>query len=132
MTFSGDIGKFKKKTERAAEMVFRGTAIDLSRRVIMRTPVDEGTARGNWQMGVNKIPVGVLDTTDKSGAKTIETVNAEIGKFKLGDSLFLINNLPYIGALEDGHSDQRPAGMVKVSIVEYQAIVKRNARKYKK
>lgn len=129
MSFAKDIAKFNKKTMGNMEQVFRGTALDLYGRLVRRTPVDEGTARGNWQVQINTPPGGTLNVKDPSGGTTISTGNGEIGKAKLGDSIFLINNLDYIQALEDGHSDQRPSGFVKITVAEYQSIVKRNTKR---
>jgi hypothetical protein len=129
MTFSGDIGKFNNKVEKAANAIFRGTALDLARRLIIRTPVDQGYARGGWGVRINGIPADVKNNADKTGQRTIESANAEISKAKIGDSIFIVNGVEYIGPLENGHSDQRPNGMLKVTVTEYQNIVKMQARK---
>ena len=133
MTFSDDIGKFNDKVDKIATDIFRGTSIDLLTRIIRRTPVDEGTARGNWMTTINT-PSKDVDKSikDKEGGKAISRATKTAKKAKLGNSIYLINNLPYIGALENGHSDQRPEGMVKVTVTEFENIVKVNARKSKR
>ena len=37
---------------------------------------------------------------------------------QLGDDIWISNNLPYIEALEEGHSQQAPHGMVALSLAE--------------
>lgn len=96
MSFSSDIAKFNKKTEEKSLKVFRAVGFEMFGRIVKRTPVDTGRLRNNWQ-----ITDGV----------------------KLGDKLFITNNLPYAKRIEDGYSAQAPAGMVKVTVNEFKSIV---------
>ena len=123
MSFSNDIKKFKEKTEKAATNIFRGTALGLMNKIVLRTPVDTGRLRGNWFPTINR----ASDQIDGNSEGRENTA----GRAKLGDSIFFINNLPYAQVIEDGSSKQAPAGMVKVTVAEYQSIVKENARKHK-
>ena len=90
--------------------------------VIDNTPVnvrDEthaGHAKANWQVGVNSVPSGEIEGTDKEGSKTTSTCLAQLSKSRAGDVITLTNNVPYIQALEEGHSTQAPAGMVAVAV----------------
>lgn len=114
------------------DQVVRGTLLDLSRRVIMRTPVGDpsgwqnppppgyvgGTARGNWQVSYGSPEPGVLARTDQSGQTTIADV-AQQTELAGGNVWYLTNNLPYIQRLEfEGWSDQSPQGMVRISLSE--------------
>lgn len=40
-------------------------------------------------------------------------MTAGVQPLKLGDTAYLVNNLPYAVPLEYGHSSQAPAGMVR-------------------
>jgi len=133
MSFNGDIDKFRQKVEKISTDIFRGTSLDLLTRIIKRTPVDTGRLRGNWMATINS-PSKTIDekVKDKSGAKAIGSAKGTVNNAKLGNSIFLINNLPYAGVIEDGYSDQRPEGMVKVTVAEFENIVKANARKHKR
>lgn len=99
------------------------------------TPVDVGTARSNWQVGVGGPPQGVRPAYSphasrwrppyaSPGANTSETQNqagvvwsavANARKGGLAD-LYIANNSPYIGRLNQGHSNQAPAGFVETGI----------------
>lgn len=96
-------------------------AIELLSRVVKKTPVDTGRARGNWQLGIDVVPLEVLEDVDKSGGSTI-TKGLSALKDLRGpgfQTIFLSNNLAYIEALEEGHSqNQAPQGMLAVSIAE--------------
>ena len=120
MSFLGDIKRFNKKAEEAAEKIFRGTSLSLFSKVIMRTPVDTGRLRGNWSAGINN-----------PGDGNYQSV---VARARLGDSLFLTNNLPYAGVIEMGRvnnkgSYQAPKGMVRVTISEFKQVVRAQARK---
>lgn len=154
MSFNGDIEKFRQKVDKIATDIFRGTAIDAFSRIVKRTPVGNpsawdnpglwrslgfvegsyvgGRLRGNWQMKINSQPKDVVDKADKNGGKTIIAAKGTVTKVKLGDSIFIINNLPYAGVVEDGRSKQAPHGMVKVTVAEFKNVVDANARKHKK
>jgi len=129
MSFSDDIKQFTNKTERAALFVFRGTALDIFSKVILRTPVDTGRLRGNWQCSLNS---PVTNETNATGNQALSGAKKATSNAKITDSIYMTNNLPYAGVIEDGRSNQAPAGMVKVTISEYQEIVEANARKAKK
>lgn len=160
MSFSSDLKKFNQKVEDRAEKVFRGTSLALYQGVMKRTPVGDpdnwvawdkrtgtykpyelvygypegyigGTARGNWQTDINKAPAGVIDDQDKTGAKGRAKAKTETMRAKIGDSIFIVNNLPYIQRLEDGWSGQAPQGMVKVTTNQFNRIVNRQAKKLK-
>jgi len=128
MSFQSQIKKFNDKTKLKAVRTFRGTALSIFSRVIIRTPVLSGRLRGNWQTQLNRAPSSTLDVEDKNGAAAITQAGKAVSRAKLGDSIFLSNNLPYAQVVEDGSSKQAPAGMVKVSIAEFQEQVKKNVR----
>ncbi len=104
----------------SVEKVIRKACIDLYRKIVERTPVDTGRAKGNWQ----------ISTTDRdfirdgefSASEITQFIESEIDdfKFELTDSQVIIyNNLEYIEPLENGSSQQAPAGMVAISLVEF-------------
>lgn len=149
-SFTADISRFAVKAKGRSDTVIRRIAFDLFSRVIMRTPVDTGRARANWITGVGYLPVSTKEATDKgpitsdgkgnSSAK--DAMAATLKDFGAGKSIYLANNLPYIGVLEyggypnpsngtktaGGFSLQAPAGMVGVSMAEVERIISAAAR----
>jgi hypothetical protein len=79
--------------------VFRALVLDIFRNIQIRTPVDTGRARGNWQVEFN----GTQEAT-------------------------IYNNLPYIERLENGWSQQAPAGFVRVTLSEFERKLNQAAR----
>lgn len=129
MSFSDDIKKFANKTEQAALFVFRGSSLGVFNKVIIRTPVDTGRLRGNWQASLSGPLSGEVDS---GGGAALNQASRVTSGAKITDSIYMVNNLPYAGVIEDGSSKQAPLGMVKVTISEYQRIVAENARKVRK
>jgi len=112
------------KTERKMDLAVRKIALELFSRVILRSPVDTGRFRGNWQVAIGSVPSGTLDLNDASGTATISKATAATAGVKGGDVIYLVNNLSYAQRLEDGYSGQAPNGFVALSIQEFQGIVR--------
>lgn len=117
--------EFSERIRRKADALCRGVLLEVHGRLIRRTPVDTGRARGNWNVGVNQIDRSVADENmDPSGRTSIQVGQATIlADFKAGDVGYVTNGLPYIPALEDGSSQQAPEGMVKVTAAEVRPLV---------
>jgi len=129
MSFSSDIAGFTEKAQKAATAVFRGSALEIFSSIIRRTPVRTGRLRGNWQATLNTMASG---DTEGTAQKALSTANRVTGKAEIVDSIYMVNNLPYADSIENGHSKQAPAGMVRVTIAEFKYIVMRNAKKAKR
>jgi hypothetical protein len=95
--------------------------LEATKSIVFKTPVDTGRARGNWQASIDSPLHEIAAGEDKNGGKTINKAARVIAGMKPLHAFFLSNNLPYIEALENGHSKQAPAGMVGVTIAEIEA-----------
>ena len=101
------------------------TALDLMNRIVLKTPVDTGRARGNWQLTqrspaedmVPETSAKVSSSETPPSAILMEAEQTASGA-QLGDDIWISNNLPYIDALEEGRSQQAPHGMVALSLAE--------------
>lgn len=125
--FELDLEKFADKLMLDITTVRRKLAFDLFGKIVFKTPVDEGRLRANWAMveGSNSVPENV-----EEGQRTIGQADNEAkgrvqvavtGGGKPFDFIVITNNLPYAEPIEFGHSQQAPAGMIRVSIAEVQA-----------
>lgn len=159
-SFELQMKEFENMTTQSAEYLFRTTCFNLSDGIITKTPVDEGRAKANWQPDINRTETSKLDDTDKSGKKTVDKAKALTNKLQLGQYFTLTNNLDYIEALEfglypnppkkgspikgtsnpvqyeilttGGFSNKSPAGMIGVTLMNFQNIVNKNIRDVKK
>ena len=146
--FSAQIAEFVAKAKGNADLVVRKVALEMFGRVIQKSPVDTGRFKSNWQVSINSIPSGTIGL-DKSVSHDVDGKEHERGAgsarsaaaagasltrvntvalgAKAGQIIYLVNNLDYALALEYGHSRQAPAGMVRLTIVEFQGIVNQAA-----
>lgn len=98
----------------------RALALDLFSVMMVRSPVDTGRFRGNWQIDI-AVPAAVaLERFDKAGQATILSETQKLLAYRLGQTITMRNNVPYAVRLEYGYSAQAPAGMVRVTIAEAQ------------
>jgi len=125
-TWSIDLTKWAEKAKGNMKVVIQKVALDAFCRVILRTPVDTGRARANWGVAIGTAAVTSPNVAyvDKEGTTAIGAAAAKVFDWNAQGSIFLCNNLPYIGALEYGHSKQAPGGMVRVTMAEFDVIVK--------
>ncbi len=92
--------------------------LDITEGLIDGTPVDTGWARANW------IPqIGDPFRDIVGDREAIDTSEQELGMAEvatqydlLDGPIFISNNVPYIESLNEGSSDQAPAGFIEAVI----------------
>ncbi|MFB1482269.1 HK97 gp10 family phage protein [Corallococcus sp. RDP092CA] len=126
--FSKQVQAFVKASEARANEVVRKAALGILANVVTASPVDTGRFRGNWQVGLGERPAGTVDAEDKDGSGTVSREGAKLEGVKLGDTLYVTNNLPYGRRLEFGWSDQAPKGMVRVTLAQVNEILEEAAK----
>jgi len=97
----------------------RAIAIDALEQLIQYTPVDTGRAKGNWVVSIGE-PSSDFDAEQKdpSGEATRSAGTAIIKpmhwryKSLWTKDLYISNNTPYIGYLEDGRSKNAGLGFM--------------------
>lgn len=130
--------------------VVRGTAILMFQRVVMRSPVDTGRFRANWNVSYGQINTTTTGNTDQSGSGKSSEIASAVLSMPIGGVFYLANSLPYAGVLEyggypnpplygskkrgedgptihviNGYSMQAPNGMVRVTAQEFSDAVAR-------
>lgn len=99
-------------------------ALAVDEAVVAATPVDKGTAISNWIASLGSPATGTREafSRGKFGSTEAENIVAQIGDtasklkgHKPGQSIFLTNNLDYIGDLNAGSSPQAEADFVRVA-----------------
>jgi hypothetical protein len=115
------VGDLVKITER----IIVKLALDITANLKNTTPVDTGWARANWlpSIGVPATPIGnPISRVERSavvGSAQGQQAAAEAGllRYRLSSgSVFIRNNVPYIGSLNAGSSAKAPAGFVQAAI----------------
>lgn len=93
----------------------RVIAMALLNEIVLRSPVDTGRFRGNNIVSVGAPVYTSTTNADKSGGDTIQRGLSVMTGLEPYTQVFIQNNLPYAVPLEDGHSQQAPAGIYAVS-----------------
>ena len=102
------------------EIAFRKIAIDLDSAIVLSTPVDTGRARGNWFTTLNKPSSAVSER--KGAGPAISEITSTANSLKIGDAIWMSNNLPYINRLENGWSTQSPPkAMVAANVARFRS-----------
>ena len=96
----------------------RKIAMDLLRKIVKYTPVDTGRARGNWQVTIAAPAEGEVKKEKNRGPVNARGRAVLNGLDKPFQIVYLTNNVPYIVNLENGHSQNSPNGMVRLSMSE--------------
>lgn len=124
------IGRAVLNIKKRAEKMVRGTVIGCASRIIKRTPVDEGTLRGNWQPSIGQPVTTEIARADKSGAMVTTDIAREGQRLNIGSVFYMTNNLPYAARIEfDAWSQQAPQGMMRIEVLETAAAIQANRMK---
>lgn len=100
MSFAAEIERLTLEYEKRTKGVIRDSCREISTRIVLRTPVDTGNARRNWEAsGIDEQVYTFLNALTKT---------------------------PYIRRLEYGWSKQAPQGMVRISVAEWPDIVRKS------
>lgn len=143
-TFTLSLANFAKAAPEKANIVMRKASQSMLAEVVLRTPVGNpslwkhkpppgyvgGRLRGNWNVGIGAPDVSTSVIRDQSGQPTIARESAKLAGADGKVSIFITNSLPYAIPVEFGHSaKQAPAGMVRVTVTQWQAFVEAEAKR---
>ncbi|OEC84792.1 hypothetical protein [Acinetobacter sp. YK3] len=114
--------KGKKPTEFAVQLVsdsethVRKMAMETVQSLMMGSPVMDGAYRASHVVSVNSPDYGVREASSSAPKGGIDpnAQNDAVQKllsFKLGNLVYIQNNLPYAERLENDWSDQAPQGI---------------------
>ena len=136
-TFALDLQRFAEKTKGKADAAVGNIVARVSAELDSRSPVGDasywknpapkgyigGRFRGNWQIGVDVRPAGETGRIDPDGSATQNTILAAIPEKASGKVYYLVNDVPYAQAIEEGHSRQAPQGLVGLTAIMFTGIV---------
>jgi hypothetical protein len=126
MAFSIPLGQLAEKIKADLDTVVRKATFTVFSKVNLKSPVDTGRFRHNWN-----VSQGTVDTTTTEGTDQTRAAAqiAKVWTLPLGGVTYMANSLPYAARLEHGYSQQAPQGMVKLSAVEFSDSVQRAIQK---
>lgn len=111
----------KKFTTRVVQKI----TLSVNGVLVKTTPRDTSWARNNWIPEIGHAYSGTAGTREAAEQGSIDTGSREAGVVKVltiysinNGPIYITNNVPYIGDLNDGSSKQAPAGFVQLSIAK--------------
>jgi hypothetical protein len=124
----------------AIEDAANKTAIDVATATLdylaYNTPVDTSQALSNWQVSLGspkrsfigaRVPGMFGSTQHQSAQQTIAEAVAILTNKKPGQAIYIVNNLDYIVALNEGTISRQPGGFVEAAIL----VGKQEIKKFK-
>lgn len=106
------LSQFTFEVLQSATVLQRKIISEFLQGVVLASPVDTGAFRGNNLVSIGSVDVRYdLNKLDRVGGQTIAEGNMRILQAKIGDLVYVQNNLPYSVALENGYSQQAPTGI---------------------
>ncbi len=128
-------GTITKGVSKLAQDVAKG----IGATVVDTTPVDTGLARSNWRATISApasgtippyapgVKLGIGEGANASAAKAQQKQVIERFNVAKHTSIFITNNIPYIGALNAGSSPQSAGSMVALGLQTGRAILQAKA-----
>jgi hypothetical protein len=122
--FEKQIAKFLKVVDKTGTKGIRSVSLQALKMVMQKSPVDFGTFRGNWNVGLNTI-----NSTFQTGFQAEPAFggfdnsafwrgNSVVAGLKLGDMINISNSLPYANRLEYTNYSAQGTAMVRRTIIE--------------
>lgn len=115
-SFEVDLRAFIKKAELDAVTVVRRIALEVWKEVTGRSPVDTGRFRAAWMTNLDE----ASDVVPPEGTYAAPAA-PDLSAATLKNRIFVTNGVSYAVFLEEGSSQQAPAGIVRVSLAQVQA-----------
>lgn len=110
------LNRITRNLTKGVERTVARVATEIGDRLVPATPVDTGFARGNWRPSLNAPATTPVTFNDPTGEATTGRIAITARRYKVGDTIFIRNNAPYITRLNEGSSPQAEAGFVQNAI----------------
>lgn len=81
------------------------------------TPIDTGQAAGNWITTVDQ-PASNFIKGGSTPSASVARVQPALAGLKMGQTIHIVNNAPYIHLLNQGRSQQAPALFVEAATLK--------------
>lgn len=134
--FSLSLARFAEQTGRNIDEVMRQSVYALLNAILLRSPVDTGRFRGNWNTSIGVPNLTVENKTYPGGSiesrgaaasqESLDEAQKVLATFQGDGVLYLSNGLIYGQELEyHAHSKQAPNGFVRLALREYRRYLQR-------
>ena len=136
MSLSTDLAKIAARNKQKLLKVARNSLMRVGGSIVAKSPVDSGRFKNNWLAAYGAIDTTVTNNKAKTdfgveAGAVIGRLKAKVDGLVEGQVFYFTNSLPYAQRLEYGWSDQAPAGMVRLSVANWQTIVAEEVKRVK-
>lgn len=115
---SPDLRFVLDKVERFTARLMAQIGFEVVAELVETTPVDTGWARANWVPRIGQPVAGPSGTREAVSTADQSQGLASLAGYKIEQgAIYVTNHVPYIKALNNGHSKQAPAGFVEESVL---------------
>lgn len=123
MTFALDLSRIEKSIAGDIAEFMQKTVFEIYKGVTIKSPVDTGRFKGNWNINIGAPNYTVQQSATSSPYGTAQSVTSELFKIDGTKPVYISNGLPYAAKLETGYSKQASIGMVDITLTEYRAFI---------
>lgn len=120
MSFSASINSYVQRAKGNIGRAVQDATAETAASLIRRSPVDTGRFVANWRVAQGAIDGTTDYSADQSGSTTLGRLVSAIRLMPAGGVVNLSNSLPYAARLEKGWSGQAPAGMIRLTAIEFE------------
>jgi len=141
-SFGRAVNRFALTVAKTNEKIVRSTTIELFTGILIQSPKDTGLFQANWFVTGKSPSV----KTTKSTSVNIDAISKKVISLQDWSIFHFTNNFPSANVIEfggypnpaqtgnktvNGFSKMAPKGMVRVTILKFNGIITKNARKNK-
>jgi len=136
LEFARRMDKLGSRVESNAIALAKNVSLDITKLVVINTPIDKGTAKSNFIISIGDSFEGKIaaHSPGKGGSTasanitiTTEEAALALSSYKGGKPIHLTNNLPYIVRLNENYSDQAQSGYIQLQVLK----VRKGIKSYK-
>ncbi|HYE46223.1 MAG TPA: hypothetical protein VEA44_10675 [Caulobacter sp.] len=122
-TFTLTFERFAEETKAKFHIIGLGIILEVGERLVDRSPWDTGFFRANWRFSLDTPDRTVIDPGGTSENPAPKPGLPDFSGQIAGRVAYWTNAVPYGPVLEEGHSKKAPLGFVRITVMEYLAIV---------
>jgi len=120
--FAAAMTKIAQQVDRGSLQLMKTVTERVVTEVAVATPIDTGQAQLNWKTTIGR-PDGTFTQIPRTAhvdgaAASIIVARLAVDRIRQGDTVYVSNNAPYIGVLNQGYSPQAPSGYVLNAIAK--------------
>ena len=132
-SFAKKLRKFAKDIPKKNNEIKKAVLLEGATLVVADTPILSGQAQNNYFFANTPDKVSVTYgpfNGARGGTMSLARAQKAAQALKPGQDVYMTNNLPYIGWLNDGYSTQAPARFIQTAIARAIRVIEKQRIRY--